>query len=91
VLKTIMDSGANEVMINSEEYVQTLHESPMLIHTASRDDPPKKGSYGTAVPFLFSDGKTQVKYGKQNKAVFSTALRESLTSVRGRFCGSVFQ
>jgi hypothetical protein len=86
-LKTILDSGANEFMVKSLKFSQSLNGVETNIQTAGGSV--EKGVVGTMQSFVFADGRTDVKFGHRNFAVFAEGLVDNLSSV-GRLCEAGF-
>jgi hypothetical protein len=88
-LNLLLDSGANEFMIKDKKFAKILGKREAKITTASESGPLRGGFYGLPKNFIFSDGRTEVGFGHENKAVFAEGLTDNLASV-GRICENGF-
>jgi len=83
-IELILDSGANESMVNKRSLIETLDTRKTRIITAS-DKNIETGFYGTPKKVFFPNNLQELKFGKENKIVFSENLTDNLVSV-GRIC-----
>lgn len=83
-LELILDSGANETMVNRRSLIDTLDTRKTKIITAGKNF--ETGNYGTPKKVYFPN-QTELQFGKENKIVFSENLTDNLVSV-GRICES---
>ena len=85
----IMDSGANEFMVNEERFLEGKENTKTKILTAEKEAKIKEGVYGTTKNFYTPASCTFLPFGKENRCVFSNFLSENLCSV-GRLCEGGF-
>lgn len=88
-LDLILDSGANEFMIKDKSLAKFLGKKEAKITTASEGNPITGGLYGEPKNFLFSDGRTDVGFGRKNTAVFAEPDRQPSvcrSHLRKRLC-----
>jgi len=79
-LELILDSGANETMVNRKSLIETLDTRKTKIITAGKNF--ETGNYGTPKKVYFPN-QTELQFGKENKIVFSENLTDNLVSVGG--------
>ena len=75
-------------MIKDKSFLEKLGERTTEIQTASQGAQ-QRGTFAKPRKFLFADGKTPVRFGKQGEAVFCDHLSDNLASV-GRLCENGF-
>ena len=84
-IKTILDSGANETMINDLSFAKALEQQKTGIQTAGRNTRIEQGVWGTLTHTSFPLSGKRATFGQNNRAVFCENISENLSSV-GRLC-----
>jgi hypothetical protein len=79
-VKTYLDSGANEFMLKNKSIGKNFQDVRTTIQTAGGSRELNATSAGQ-VDFFFSDLRTPVPMGAQNRALFSEGLVDNLASV----------
>jgi hypothetical protein len=88
-IKTILDSGANETMINDLSFAKTLEQQKTGIQTAGKNTKIEQGVWGTLTHTSFPISGKRATFGQNNRAVFCENISENLSSV-GRLCENNF-